>query len=177
MKNVVKVCLFAFISGVLLLLLSGYTHAAEKGKFPGHGQSISVISEYKVYPDDVEHHTMALTMRKDKWTSDVQIAGLSINDAKIIFRTLDDYLASGGSNRGQITATFKNGDKFFVNYEGSTKVALAEGQPTKITFQGNWSFTGGTGKLKGIKGGGTYTGGVNSEGVQHYDWTGDYELP
>ncbi len=62
MKNVVKVCLFAFISGVFLLLLSGYTHPAEKRKFPGHGQSISVISEYKVYPDDVEHHSMALTI-------------------------------------------------------------------------------------------------------------------
>jgi hypothetical protein len=176
MKNLIRVCSLTLIS-VGFLLLSGVTHAAEKGRFSGRGESVRVISEYKVYPDDVEHHSMALTMRKDKWTSDVKIARLSANDAAIIFRTFEDYLASGGSNRGQITATYKNGHKFFLNFEGSTKATVAEGQPPKIGFEGKWSFTGGTGKLKGIKGAGTYTGGINPEGVTQYVWTGDYELP
>jgi hypothetical protein len=177
MKNVVKVCLLTFVFGVFLLLLSGITQAAEKGKISGHGESIRVIAEYRVYPDDVEHHSMALAIRKDKWMSDVKIAGLSFNDATIILRIFEDYIAFNGPHRGQITGTFKSDDKFFENFEGSTKATFAKGQPSKITFEGKWSFTGGTGKLKGIKGGGTYTGEVTSEGVARYDWTGNYELP
>lgn len=43
--------------------------------------------------------------------------------------------------------------------------------------QGTWSFTGGTGKLKGIKGKGTYKGTGTADGGVTYEVEGEYELP
>ena len=42
---------------------------------------------------------------------------------------------------------------------------------------GTWSFTGGTGKLKGIKGKGTYKGTGAPDGTVTYEVEGEYELP
>ena len=43
--------------------------------------------------------------------------------------------------------------------------------------KGEWSYTGGTGKLKGIKGKRTYTGKGAPDGSATYDVEGEYELP
>jgi hypothetical protein len=42
--------------------------------------------------------------------------------------------------------------------------------------EGTWSFVGGTGKLEGIKGKGTYKGKGGPEGIT-YEIEGEYELP
>ena len=66
-----------------------------------------------------------------------------------------------------------NGDKFFVSFHGGS--ALKDGKPGPQ--QGTWSFTGGTGKLKGLKGKGTYKGTINDDGTATVDVEGEYELP
>ncbi len=43
--------------------------------------------------------------------------------------------------------------------------------------QGAWSFTGGTGKLKGIKGKGTYKGTFSADQSINYEVEGEYGLP
>ena len=43
--------------------------------------------------------------------------------------------------------------------------------------EGTWNFTGGIGKLKGIKGKGTYKGKGASDGTVTYEVEGEYELP
>ena len=43
--------------------------------------------------------------------------------------------------------------------------------------EGTWSFTGGTGKLKGIKGKGAYKGKGAPDGSATYEVEGEYELP
>jgi hypothetical protein len=58
--------------------------------------------------------------------------------------------------------TMDSGDKLFVCHEGT---GTPDGQ------DGTWSFTGGTGKLKGIKGKGTYI--CSSSGC---DLAGEYQL-
>jgi hypothetical protein len=65
-----------------------------------------------------------------------------------------------------------DGDKFRVRTQGSatTKEGVIE------SAEGTWSFIGGTGKLKGIKGKGTYKGKGGPEGIT-YEIEGEYELP
>ncbi len=46
-----------------------------------------------------------------------------------------------------------NGDKAFVRFEASA--TLKDGVPQ--TAEGKWTYVGGTGKLKGLKGKGTYS--------------------
>jgi hypothetical protein len=43
--------------------------------------------------------------------------------------------------------------------------------------EGTWSFVGGTGKLKGLKGKGTYKGKYAADGTSTYEIEGEYELP
>ena len=52
---------------------------------------------------------------------------------------------------------------------------MMEGKPS--TTEGTWSYTGGTGKFKGIKGKGTYKGKADSSGTMVSEIEGDYELP
>jgi len=71
---------------------------------------------------------------------------------------------SGGTVRGHGSSviTMGSGDKVYIRHEG---------EGTDGDSQGTWSFTGGTGKLKGIKGKGTYT--CSSSGC---DVAGEYQL-
>ncbi len=65
-----------------------------------------------------------------------------------------------------------NGDKMYVRIQGSA--TLKDG--TVESANGAWSFTGGTGKLKGVKGKGTYKGKDVPDGSATYEVEGEYEL-
>jgi len=66
-----------------------------------------------------------------------------------------------------------NGDKYYVRFQGAS--TLKDGAPQSAV--GTWSFTGGTGKLKGIKGGGGYKGTFAADGSATVEVDGQYELP
>jgi len=65
----------------------------------------------------------------------------------------------------------ENGDKFYIDFHWAT---LKDGTPPE-TVKGYWAFTGGTGKLKGIKGSGTYTATENENGGK-VNMEGEYSL-
>jgi hypothetical protein len=67
----------------------------------------------------------------------------------------------------------ENGDKSYARYQG-TGVVSKEGT---FTGEGTWSFTGGTGKLKGLKGKGTYKTSGPSDGPLESQLEGEYSLP
>ncbi len=66
-----------------------------------------------------------------------------------------------------------SGDKMHVRTQGS---ATMKGEVIE-SAEGMWSFTGGTGKLKGIKGKGTYKGKGTPDGSATYEVEGEYKLP
>jgi hypothetical protein len=128
----------------------GESHSIEVGDHPGH-----------VYMIDKGTCT---------YTTPAEIAGVKVKDhTGVSFTEIDGKnVRYHGSNVGRM----ENGDKFFSRNQGSVA--------TNGPFGGTWNFTGGTGKLKGLKGKGTYkctfegdpaTGGSNCE-VQ-----GEYSLP
>ena len=65
-----------------------------------------------------------------------------------------------------------NGDKFYIEFHW---INLQDGTPPE-DVKGHWAFTGGTGKLNGITGKGTYTSTQNENGG---DATieGEYSVP
>jgi hypothetical protein len=65
----------------------------------------------------------------------------------------------------------QSGDKGFVSYWG--KETLKDG--ALLASKGTWAYTGGTGKLKGIKGKGTFTCAPSGDGVS-CEIEGEYEL-
>ena len=70
--------------------------------------------------------------------------------------------------------TMENGDKAFVHWQATGTMAK---EGTNVTGDGTWSYTGGTGKLKGLKGKGTFkTSGVSDGGIES-KVEGEYSLP
>ena len=69
--------------------------------------------------------------------------------------------------------TMTNGDKYYVRSQGSA--TLKDGVPE--SGEGKWSYAGGTGKLKGVKGKGTCTGKGAPDGTATVEAESEYELP
>jgi hypothetical protein len=66
-----------------------------------------------------------------------------------------------------------NGDKYYARIQasGTLKDGVLE------STEGKWSYAGGTSKLKGLKGKGTYTGKGAPDGTSTLEVEGEYELP
>jgi hypothetical protein len=75
---------------------------------------------------------------------------------------------------GNHVAMYESGDKAFAVFHKTT--ALKNGKPA-ADEPGTWSFTGGTGKLKGLKGKGTYKVTENSDETVTVEVEGEYQLP
>ena len=76
------------------------------------------------------------------------------------------------TDSGYNTTTMDNGDKFTVHYSGPATAA----KDGSVAFAGKWTFVSGTGKLKGIKGGGTYKGSGTADGAGSAEIEGEYAI-
>jgi hypothetical protein len=66
-----------------------------------------------------------------------------------------------------------NGDSMYVRTQSSA--TMKDGAVESA--EGTWSFSGGTGRLKGVKGKGSFKGKGATDGSVTYDVEGEYELP
>lgn len=119
---------------------------------------------------DRPNHSFGTGQAKCPYTKPSEIAGTQTKD--FVATTFSEISGSRATTRGFVDGTMNNGDKFRVRSQGSA--SLKEG--VIESAEGTWSFVGGTGKLKGIKGKGTYKGKGGPEGIT-YEIEGEYELP
>jgi hypothetical protein len=119
---------------------------------------------------DKPNHSLGVSKSTCTWTKPLDIAGLKSKDGYSVFTA--DTTGDKFSGHGIHVSTMDNGDKIYVRFQGggSTKDGVTQ------VDSGTWSYTGGTGKLKGIKGHGTYKGKGSADGVT-YEVEGDYQLP
>ena len=159
------------ILGLFTLLLQAPQAFAQSGKLTANGKVGPVLAETKMVPGDKPGHEVTMVRRMDTLTySDPLFAS---GQATVIAVT--DYVAGNGPHRGYFAINHPNGDKTFTSYEGATTATLQPSGSPKVTFEGKWQLTGGTGKFNGITGGGTYKGGVTSTGPE-YELEGQYTL-
>jgi hypothetical protein len=119
---------------------------------------------------DKPNHSFAVGKASCTWTK-FEVAGLQPKDGNST--DLDEITGDAMSFHGYHVATMTNGDTWVAKYQGSAK--LKDGKP--VNGHGTWSFTSGTGKLKGIKGNGTFKGTANADGSVSYQIDGEYQLP
>ena len=114
-------------------------------------------------------HALGVLDLKCHWTTPIQVG----SDASTDGEDVETVEINGDTARasGRHVSTMQSGDKFFVSYRGTE--TLKDG--TLAASKGTWAFTGGTGKLKGIIGKGTYSCAPSGDSVQ-CDVEGDYEL-
>ena len=161
MKNSVIVALMAFLAVVM---------ANAQTKLTGKASCSKPETNYSIDVGDRTGHTLMLQKATCKWTTPIEIEGMHSQDG--IDVTSADAMGSTISERGYHVATMDSGDKFFVRYQGTIK-ANKEGT---AAFEGKWTFISGTGKLKGIKGGGTYKGTGSADGGGNIEVEGEYSV-
>ncbi len=93
------------------------------------------------------------------------------NDAKVTYWGIADLVAGSGAQRGYFVNDHADGDRDCGTFEG--KIAASGEQ---VTLEGTWEFTGGTGKLQGLSGSGSYKGSMASPSEVDMEWTGEYQL-
>jgi len=128
-------------------------------------------SSQPIEAGDPAGHVLVIEKGSCTWSAPAEMAGL-----KSTTYTLAESVEVTGAKyqvRGYGVMTMENGDKAYVRYQGMGNGK--EGAPP--TGEGTWSYTGGTGKLKGVKGKGTYkTSGAAGGGIEA-QMEGEYSLP
>lgn len=126
---------------------------------------------YSIEVGDKTGHAVGLVKVPCTWSKAMQIEGVETKDGY-------DVAMSDGAGKFRVSgyhvSNMANGDKIFVRFAG-TDTYTKDGKPDSSV--GTWSYTGGTGKLKGITGKGTYKGKADASGAMVTDVEGDYTLP
>ncbi len=153
---------------VCLSLAAFATVALAQTKISGSAQCSKPDTQQKIDIPDHPNHALSISQAKCTWTKALEVGGVASKEG--VDSVADDIHGNKVTSHGYYVDTMENGDKAFVHFQGT---ALAK----EGTSEGKWSYTGGTGKLKGLKGGGTYKGKAAEDGSITFDVEGDYELP
>ncbi|HEY3204134.1 MAG TPA: hypothetical protein VGL03_10780 [Thermoanaerobaculia bacterium] len=119
---------------------------------------------------DKPNHSFAVGKAQCTWTGFL-VAGQQYKDGVSV--SLGEISGDTNSYSGYHVATTNTGDTSVSRFQGSGK--LRDGKTVSET--GTWTLTSGSGKLKGIKGKGTYKGTANADGSMTYKVDGEYSLP
>ena len=125
--------------------------ASAQTKVTGTAQCGKPDPQHLVPVGDRPDHSLGVAQFKCTYTKPMEIGGDKSKDG--VSTETTDVSGNSSRARGFHVATMESGDKFFVWYQGTG--TSKDGAPVEL--KGNWGFTGGSGKLKGIKGKGTYT--------------------
>jgi hypothetical protein len=131
----------------------------------------SAVHQTVVINDD-RQHSVSLDQRPCRSDAPIEIGGLT--GTEYVVYGVDDVQDGQSVDRGYVVGTMKNGDRYFLKYQGAA--TMKGNAPDHL--EGTWTFTGGSGRLKDLRGGGTYTAKPTTNGVgMEFVIQGDYELP
>ena len=154
-----------------LVTLTLSTAAWAQTKISGTMQCDKPDPVYTLTVGDRPDHAFTISKSKCTWPKATEIAGTQATASEIT--SFAEIRGNRGSLRGANVMTMASGDKVFTSSLGS--VTVKEG--TIQSAEGTWSYTGGTGKLKGLKGKGTYKSKVAPDGARTIEVEGEYQLP
>jgi hypothetical protein len=113
---------------------------------------------------------ISFTKTNCNWTTPFAIDGNKPGRTQNI--SIGDISGSTGKTHGYSTSVMDNGDSTFVRFEG----ALQLKKDGSGSHKGTWRYVRGTGKFKGISGGGTFKGEGAADGSSWSDVAGHYSL-
>ena len=117
---------------------------------------------------DEHGHTMTLEKSTCTWLTPLEIVGERSKEGTFV--AFSEASSTRAATNGTYVGIMDNGDKFYLVFHWAT---LKDGPPESV--KGDWRFTGGTGKLKGITGKGTYTATENETGGEA-NMEGEYSV-
>jgi hypothetical protein len=135
------------LAGAACLWSSG---AAAQTKIEWSDTCSKADPDYTIQVGDRPNHSLGLSQVKCHAAKPVEIAGSKGKEAVATIST--DTSGDKSREHGVYVLVLESGDKAYLPFQGI--IAMKDGKPTGS--EGTWSFAGGTGKLKGIKGKGTF---------------------
>ena len=147
-------------------VLAFATFAAAQNKVSGTAQCGKPDVRQMVEVSDHPGHMLMITQAKCTWSKPLEVDGVQSKDG--LDSGVGEMHGGTGTSHGYYIDTMANGDKSFVKWQGTD--SMKEGS------SGKWSYVGGTGKFKGLKGGGTYKGKMAEDGSVTFDVEGEYTL-
>jgi hypothetical protein len=159
------ICVFA-----LGLALAGA--AAAQTKTSGTISCTKPDPAYSIDAGDSAGHALGLVKVACTWTKGMQIEGVATKDGYNV--ATSDGSVTKFHESGYHVSNMANGDKIYVRFSG-TETMTKDGKPDSSA--GTWSYTGGTGKFKGLAGKGTYKGKADTNGNYTTEVEGEYTLP
>ena len=158
--------LFTVLTAVLLVFgvaMIDYAMAGEKVKL--YATSVTTKS-HKMEVGDEEGHVIVISESKQVYFNEKTGEKLT----RVGQNMMDINLKTGkGTLKSYGVMTSPNGDKRFT---------VSEGKPVgKGHWKGTYTYTKGTGKLEGIKGGGTWDSYSLAPGISYIEVEGEIELP
>ncbi len=141
-----------------------------QNKISGTLQCGKPEAQHAIEVGDRPGHSLALGQSKCTWTKPLEIAGIQSKGG--LSTVFSEVIGNTSRILGYHVTTMANSDNLFVRYQGmaNLKDGVAQGE------EGRWSFGSGNGKLKGLRGQGTYKCVPSGDGVT-CEIEGGYELP
>ena len=143
------------------------TPAQTKATFSGKCGKADVMQT--IPAGDKDGH--AFMLQQGKCVTAGEVGGAKSKEG--VFSEHDEAMGTRMKGWGVYVETYDSGDKIFYAYQstGTTKDGAL------VTGSNRYQITGGTGKMKGIKGVGTCKTTGNGGGGLDYECTGEYTLP
>ena len=128
------------------------------------------ISQPPIEVGDRASHVLMVMKMTCRYITPAQLAGLKLTTESVA--ELTEIVGGKFQDRGYVVIATENGDKAYAHTQDTG--IMKEGGA--FTDRGTWTITDGTGKLRGIKGKGTYKSSGSSEG-EVSQMEGEYSLP
>jgi len=153
----------------LLIVMAFAASAVAQNRLSGSAKCAKPDKDYRIEVADQTGHVFNIIHVTCAYTKG-EIAGIPIREeVDTAFYDISEDVA-----RGQIAGVMNmaNGDKVYIRAQ-STLTLKAGAHQADL---GKWSFSGGTGKLKGLKGNGTYRANIAADGTATAEIEGEYEV-
>src|SRR5262245_21875591 len=143
----------------LLLLCSSSSLAQEKHKvsWSARPENTKYTAQHVLEIGDVPGHILRMIeIRRTFPENAMTIEGLKV--VEDVSRGTTDLIAGNGVGSGYTTAKLENGDLMFSQWQNTVQTVVNQDGSRKTVFVGTYITTGGTGKARGVKGFGRFSG-------------------
>jgi hypothetical protein len=123
---------------------------------------------YAIEVPDRPGHALTLNKRKCVWSEPLEIKGTKTKEGEAI--TFAEKMEGELHVHGFEVDTLDNGEK--LTWQSMGLITPDKGA---AKVKGRWSLMRGTGNIKAIKGGGSYAGNVDADGVMTLNFDGVYD--
>ena len=159
-----------FFLVVLAVLFCAATAGAQT-KVSGTSQCGKADPQQALPVGDRSDHMLGIAQIKCTYTTKPMEIGADKSKEGVATET-SDISGNTSHSRGFYVVTMESGDKVFFSYHGTATTK----DGALVELKGDWGINGGSGKMKGIKGKGTFTCTPSGDGSS-CEVEGEYQLP